>query len=169
MQQYTRHVLFALVFALPLLGGCAEEETVSDAAVPAETVNTTAPDTVDPEVIRTQNSAFGEAFDRGDGAGLAALYTDDAQLLPPGGEPITGTEAIGSFWQGVMDSGVQGAQLETTELFGGGDTATEVGRYTLTGADGQTLDQGKYIVVWKNDDGQWKLHRDMWSSNAAAP
>jgi ketosteroid isomerase-like protein len=25
----------------------------------------------------------------------------------------------------------------------------------------KVLDSGKYIVVWKRQDGQWKLHRDI--------
>ena len=43
----------------------------------------------------------------------------------------------------------------------------EVGRYIL-GAGGQTADVGKYIVIWKNDGGTWKLHRDIFNSDQAA-
>ena len=35
-----------------------------------------------------------------------------------------------------------------------------------------TADSGKYLVVWKNDGGSWKLHRDIWTTSqpaAAAP
>ena len=30
-----------------------------------------------------------------------------------------------------------------------------------------TTDVGKYVVVWKNDAGTWKLHIDIWNTNAA--
>jgi ketosteroid isomerase-like protein len=33
---------------------------------------------------------------------------------------------------------------------------------------GQVIDHGKYIVVWRREKGQWKLHRDMYSSNTTA-
>jgi ketosteroid isomerase-like protein len=68
-----------------------------------------------------------------------------------------------------MDSGIKGATLETVELEGHGDTAIEVGRYTLRGEEGQTLDRGKFIVIWKQVEGEWKLHRDMFSSSMPAP
>ena len=46
--------------------------------------------------------------------------------------------------------------------------AVEIGQYTLGGADGTTIDQGKYLVVWKNDGGNWKLHRDIWNTSRPA-
>jgi len=38
--------------------------------------------------------------------------------------------------------------------------------YTLVGEGGRVLGKGKYIVVWKRVAGQWKLHRDIFNSNA---
>ena len=32
---------------------------------------------------------------------------------------------------------------------------------TRTGADGQTLDESKYIVIWKRVGDEWNLHRDI--------
>jgi ketosteroid isomerase-like protein len=31
--------------------------------------------------------------------------------------------------------------------------------------DGTIADKGKYIVVWKKEDGKWKLHRDLSNSD----
>jgi uncharacterized protein (TIGR02246 family) len=115
--------------------------------------------------IEAANKQFMNAFGKGDGAAVAALYTAQGQVLPPNGDVITGRPAIQKFWQGVMDSGVKGAKLTTVEASGTGETAYEVGRYELSGADGKALDGGKYIVVWKRDGGQWKLHRDIWNSS----
>ena len=67
-----------------------------------------------------------------------------------------------------MDMGVATATLETVELDDHGDTAIEEGRFTLAGADGEVIDRGKYIVVWKNDGGTWKLHKDIWNSSQPA-
>jgi ketosteroid isomerase-like protein len=49
---------------------------------------------------------------------------------------------------------------------GNGETAWEDGRYTLLGTNGSTMDDGKYIVVWKHEADGWKMYRDMWSSNS---
>jgi len=107
------------------------------------------------------------AVSRGDGAGAAALYTSDAQVLPPQSDFVKGTQAIGKFWQAVFDSGVKSVSLTTLEVEACGDTANEVGKVELRDADGKVLDHGKYIVVWKNEGGTWKLYRDIWNTSVA--
>jgi uncharacterized protein (TIGR02246 family) len=123
------------------------------------------------EAITATNRAFMDTFMRGDAAGMAALYTADGQLLPTGTDFVTGSQAIQAFWQSVMGMGIREATLETVEVEAHGDTAHEVGRYVLRGDGGQAMDQGKYIVIWKQVGGQWKLHRDVWNSSmpAASP
>ena len=96
---------------------------------------------------------------------MAALYTSNAQLFPTHSDIVSGTEAIQKFWQGVITSGVKGATLTTLDVDGQGDTAYEVGKYALTGEGGKVLDNGKYIVVWKREQGKWQLHRDIWNSS----
>ena len=64
-----------------------------------------------------------------------------------------------------MDSGIKEAKLETGEVDGNGATAVEVSKYSLHDTNGETLDSGKYIVVWKEEDGSWKLHRDIFNSS----
>lgn len=61
--------------------------------------------------------------------------------------------------------GFKAATLETVELDIQGNTAIKVGKYTLQGEGGQILDKGKYLVVWKQEDGQGKWHRDIWNSS----
>ena len=120
------------------------------------------------EMIAAANREFVTAYNGGNAAGVAALYTEDGQLLPPNADVMAGKEAIQAFWQGAMDMGIASAQLEIVQVEDHGDTATEVSRYTLCGADGQVLDQGKYIVIWKREKGQWKLHRDIFNSSVPA-
>ena len=67
-----------------------------------------------------------------------------------------------------MGMRLQKAKLETVELEDHGTTAVEVGCYTLSGG-GQVMDSGKFIVIWKQEGGQWKLHRDSWNSSMAPP
>jgi len=119
--------------------------------------------------ISATNNAFMEAFGRGDAAGLANLYTKAGSLLPPNSEMVVGVEGIRGFWQGAMDMGIKGAKLETVDLEVYQGAACEVGNYTLTGAKGAVIDRGKYIVVWKDEGGKWKLHRDIWNSSLPAP
>jgi uncharacterized protein (TIGR02246 family) len=115
--------------------------------------------------IEAANGQFSAAAAKGDGAAVAALYSPDGQVMPPGSDPIRGAEAIQKFWQGALDSGVAAIGLKTIEVFGHGPTATEVGEYELRDKAGKVLDHGKYIVVWQHTDGKWKLLRDIFSTN----
>ena len=120
--------------------------------------------------IRSANRKFMEMFDRGDAAGVAALYTADAKLMPPDTQVVNGTEAIRSFWQGAMNMGVKEAKLETMEVESRDDLAYEIGKYTLIirPKEGEnSTSSGKYLVVWKNRDGRWKLHVDIWNGIAS--
>ena len=115
--------------------------------------------------IEAANARFSAAAAKGDGAALAALYSAEGQVMPAGSDPIRGSAAIQKFWQGALDSGIAAIGLKTVEVFGHGPTATEVGEYELRDKAGKSLDHGKYIVIWQHADGQWKLLRDMFSTN----
>jgi uncharacterized protein (TIGR02246 family) len=117
------------------------------------------------DAIVSANKKFVATFNKGDAAGVAALYTKAGQLLPPNAGFMKGQEAIQAFWQGAMDMGIASARIETGEVEGHGDTAIEVSEYTLYAKDGQELDAGKFIVIWKRRGGQWKLHRDIFNSS----
>lgn len=118
--------------------------------------------------IGAANARFMEAFRRGDADGVAACYTAAAQLLPAQSDVIEGTEAIAGFWRGAMAMGIHSAKLETVEVESYGGAAVEIGRYSLAGADGATIDRGKYVVVWHREEGAWKLHRDIWTTSVPA-
>jgi uncharacterized protein (TIGR02246 family) len=118
--------------------------------------------------IVAANQQFMSAFGRGDAAGVAQLYAEEGQVLPPGSEPITGRPGIQAFWQGAMDMGVKAAKLETVEVTHLGDAAYEVGRYALEAAGGQLLDRGKYVVIWQHHGESWRLHRDIWNTSQTA-
>ncbi len=105
----------------------------------------------------------------GNGAGVAALYTEDAQLLPPNSDFVAGREAIAGVWQAMIDSGVTDVKLDTIEVTGMGEKAAEVGSYELMDAEGKVVDRGKYMVFWKKEGSDWKLHRDIWNTSLPAP
>ncbi|NRB39771.1 MAG: DUF4440 domain-containing protein [Pseudomonadales bacterium] len=117
--------------------------------------------------LRSANDQFESAFARGDVASLANLYTDNAMLLPTESDFVKGKSAIGDFWQGAMNMGVKGIKLDILEVEDHGDSAVDIGEYTLSGENDQVLDKGKYLVLWKNEAGSWKLDRDMWNSNTS--
>jgi len=115
--------------------------------------------------IRAVVDNFESTFGRGDAAGIANFYTDNAMLLPTGSDIIQDKQTIEVFWQGVMDMGIKNARLDILEIEQHGDTVNDIGKYTLSSADGQVMDTGKYVVIWKNEDGNWKMHRDIFNSS----
>jgi uncharacterized protein (TIGR02246 family) len=113
--------------------------------------------------IAAVNQQFMDGVAKGDAAQVAAVYATDGWALPPGGPIVKGREAVQGLWQGVIDSGVKGAVLETIDLDVHGDDAVEAGEGTLLVAGGQVAGRVKYIVVWKRINGEWKYYRDIWN------
>ena len=121
------------------------------------------------DAIAAANENFMATFKMSDAAGMAVLYTENGQVMPPNGDFVTGKQAIQTFWQALMDMGIKGIKLEIVEVEDHGDTAIEVSTFTLQGEGEQVLDKGKYIVIWKQEGGQWLLHRDIFNSSMPAP
>jgi uncharacterized protein (TIGR02246 family) len=121
------------------------------------------------EAIAAANEQFMARFRERDAAGMAALYTEDGWLLPPNSDSMRGREGIQAIWRAVADMGIQEALLEIVEVEQHGDTAIEVSTFTLQGEGGVVADKGKYLVVWKQVGGQWKLHRDIFNSSMPPP
>jgi len=123
--------------------------------------------------IEKANLKFGEAVRKGDAAALAALYTEDATLMPPNSEMIKGRQEIEEFWKTSMQMGVKDAILTTVDASGSGNLAYEIGKYTIKiQPEGQEPIEalGKYVAVWKlQADGSWKLHIDIWNSSMPPP
>ena len=67
----------------------------------------------------------------------------------------------------AMDMGIKTAKLTTMEITEAGENAIEVGEYELGGADGQVLDRGKYLVIWKKEKGNWRLAKDIWNTSVS--
>ena len=118
--------------------------------------------------IRMADDVFEKYFREGNAASISELYTTEGMLLPTGSDIIQGKEAIRDFWQGAMNMGIKEAKLDILEVDLQGDSVIETGRYQLKGAGGEAMDSGKYIVIWKQEQGHWKLHRDIWNSSQNA-
>ena len=115
--------------------------------------------------VDAANQKLMEAFDAGDAEAVAALYTEDAAVMPPGSDLARGRDGAQEFWQGAFDAGLTGVDLTTDQLDVQGDTAIETGNYAVTMSDGSS-ENGKYIVVWhRTPDGAWKMNRDIWNAS----
>ena len=117
------------------------------------------------DATQAVNAQFLDAIARGDAQALANTYTEDGELLPPGSPEIRGRDAIRAYWQGAIDMGIARAEMTSRELAGVGEDAYEMGQFRLYGANGELLDEGKFIVVWRLEHGEWRWHRDIFNSS----
>lgn len=118
--------------------------------------------------IDAANQKWVAAFDKGDGAAVAALYTAQATVLPPGADMVNGRAAIQKFWTGAIQSGLKNVTLQTVAVEQFGNAAREIGRVSLdvTNPQKPTVHvEGKYVVLWKRVHGAWMLDTDIWNMN----
>jgi ketosteroid isomerase-like protein len=113
------------------------------------------------------NTLFGETVvKRRNFAALDQVYTLHARILPPGADLIEGREKIMDFWQAaVTGMNVQDAKLVSVNAHLAGDSVIEVGRAQLFLPEGQSAEV-KYVVEWKQEDGAWKWHTDIWNMSS---
>jgi ketosteroid isomerase-like protein len=117
--------------------------------------------------IETENAKFIEALKKGDSAGMASNYANDAWVLPPNSTSVKGND-IASLWGSFVRSGVKDLKLSTDDITGSAEQLAETGNYEIYGDKSKLLDKGKYVVVWKSQNGNWKMYRDIWNSNTPA-
>lgn len=111
--------------------------------------------------IQSQSQAFTAALAKGDASEAARFFTTDSRLSVPGIEGVrAGRAAIEQFWAAALGGGLKDLTLAATEIDGRGDLRVETGTYTAFGANRLELSRGQYLLVWKREDGAWKIHRD---------
>ena len=114
--------------------------------------------------IQQLNDQWAAAYNKGDAAAVAAMYTSDAYLLPAGAPMVKGRDAIAGVWKKVMEQ-VADVKLTTLDVKPlGPNAAREIGTGTFK-TKGRNPQDGalKYAVVWQKEGGKWKLLQDIWN------
>lgn len=146
-------VALAVLLAMPATAFAQEADVMAaeeaTAAVQAE--------------IKATGAEFAATLNGDDPAAAVNYYTDDAVVMPPNMDALSGSEAIvGFFGQGMGGATVA---LDPWEVHSRGDVALETGGYTITAADGSHLDHGKYVAAWMQTDDGWKMKYDIWNTS----
>jgi len=114
--------------------------------------------------IQKLEDQWGAAFNKGDAAAVAAMYAEDAYVLPAGAPMVKGRTDIQNFWGQAMQqlSDVKCTAVDVKPM--GRKGAREIGTCTFK-TKGATPQDGalKYAVVWQKVDGQWMLNTDIWN------
>jgi uncharacterized protein (TIGR02246 family) len=117
--------------------------------------------------IEAVNKIICESIAKGDSVSVAEAYAKDGKLMGNNMPAISGKDNLTSFWGAFINSGVGSISLNTLEVWGDENYVTEEGVYDIKLKDGNQIDKGKYLVVWKHEDGKWKIYRDL--SNTDMP
>lgn len=119
--------------------------------------------------IQAVNASFIESIKNGDSAAFLNCYTKNACMMPAGMPKLCTTASMMQFFNESRKMGIANMHLQTIEVSGGKDLVVEEGAYEMFSQDGKSVDKGKYLTTWKQEEGKWKLYRDMFSSDMPPP
>lgn len=152
MRTLPRAVLVTLILGV---GPAAVRAQVPAPAQPTGAIN------ADEAAIRASIATFVQAFQARDPAALAALFTEDAQILSDEAEPITGRAAIQAQFEAdfrTYPENVKPTLAVNTESikFLSADVALEQGTSTLTAAGtGAPPETSRYAVIFVKRNDRW--------------
>ncbi len=131
---------------------------------PTKTVNVE----TEKEQILKNIAAFSQHVMNGDAKAIAAAYTDDGKIFPNNREIMEGSESLEKYWTPHPDYQTTYHKITPVEIKILGDEAYDYGYYegkTLAKKTNETSSwRGKYVIVWKKVDGDWKIYLDIWNS-----
>jgi len=84
-----------------------------------------------------------------------------------GAPSFVGRANIQTAFSDLIKAGITAIDLRIVDVYGTEELIVEEGEVTVF-ADDQAVDEEKYIVLWKKEDGKWKLFRDIINSNLPA-
>ncbi len=158
MTTMTKAMSWCVLFALTML--CGGEVFAADAAA-------------DVAAMHAVDQAWLKGYNAGDADALAALYDEQALLMPPGAPAQHGRAAIRAFLAAdVAASAKAGITFHLGANPDGGangDMGWVSGTYSVTDKSGKVIDTGKYLSVSKKQGGKWRYIRDTWNSDGAPP
>jgi uncharacterized protein (TIGR02246 family) len=135
----------------------------------ASFANAASPANADEAAIRAQSTSWERAYNGNDAKAVAALYAEEALLLPPGASSVSGRAAILEFFtKDVASSKAAGAVFALnpkTDVGVSGNMGWESGTYKVT-VKGAVVETGKFLSVSRKKNGKWLYLRDTWNADA---
>jgi ketosteroid isomerase-like protein len=119
--------------------------------------------------IEEQNLIFTEAMNKSDSVTAANCYTTDAKFMQPNAKATAGRNNIMHVMSAFMKSGMPKFSLNTLEVWGNNELLISEDEWKFSDKNGKEVDRGKSLVVWKMEDGKWKMFRDCYNSDMPMP
>ena len=115
--------------------------------------------------IQEKTKQFTQSHIIKDTAYLNNIFTEDAKVFPPNSEIVIGRKAISKLNFDWVNYGIYEFKESTTSAYGNKDYVIDEGTYYLRYGKENTIDKGKYINIWKNINGEWKIYSNIWNTN----
>ena len=109
---------------------------------------------------------FSEYVMAGDHENIGNAYTEDAKIFPNGKPIIEGKEEIINYWKTPEGYSTPYHKITPQEIKIMGDEAYDYGLYEgrSQNPNGEESSwKGKYVIVWKKINGDWKVYLDIWN------
>jgi ketosteroid isomerase-like protein len=116
------------------------------------------------KIIKGKTALFTEAHITKNTTYLNNIFTKNARLFPPNAEAVVGREAIAELNADWVNFGIYEAKEISTFFYGNKDYLIDEGTYVFIYGAEKTIDQGKYINIWKMEDDEWKIDSNIWNS-----
>ena len=165
-------------FKLAMLGiaisiftiGCnsqPDKKTEMEPAITAEPEAKADMASIKAEIQRLEND-WATADNSRNASAIAAFYSDDAISMSNNAPMIVGKAAIQKETAESLAKRAQGETVayETLEVFGDGNTVTEIGTAITKDASGKVIRTGKYMAIWEKRNGKYICIRDIYNSDA---
>jgi ketosteroid isomerase-like protein len=119
-------------------------------------------------IILDTNTRWDAAFNSKQPAQVAALYDNDATVLPAGAAQVSGAAAILDFWANTIAQGIVDHKIEMLEVGVDGNLAFQRGLWSaaVVNAEGQrqqTFSGNLHLLYRRQADGSWKALTHIWN------
>lgn len=121
-------------------------------------------DSVKAHIIK-MNESYTQRFTTKDSIYFADRYCKDAQVLSPNIPVVASRDSIIKFFRGDGSGTDVKMELPIGNVYGDEDLVVEEGTYNFPDGKGGSFDKGKFIALWKQEDGKWKLYREIWNTD----
>lgn len=120
-------------------------------------------------IIQEKTQQFTEAHIIVDTALLNNSFTSDARVLPPNADAVIGRAAIAALNYEWVNFGIHEFTETSTFFYGNEEYLIDEGTYYLRYGEDNTIDNGKYINIWKKENNDWKLYSNTWNTSIPRP
>jgi uncharacterized protein (TIGR02246 family) len=117
----------------------------------------------DAQAIRQVSSTLETAFNARDVDKILSLYTDNSVFMPPNKPVLRGRDPLKGFYNGLVSGGSHDLKITVEDVAGHGPIAYQSGTYSMM--NGDKHDRGKFLFIFRNLAGNWKIEYTSWSSD----